>query len=201
MNLKKISGIIITFAFLSLALILPSAFAEKIPPNLAMKEIVVAAASSSPDPSELNKKKEKKVKGPDVVATKEDLKLSVSDFLKKYPEGKATLKNPYNKNDPKLVEEGRKIYLGYSCNGCHGGTGGGGMCPPLTNDIWVYGDDDDTLFRLIALGTDKLGRPRKRTERVKGPMPPFEELFDNTDELWKIMAFIRAAKELRDKQQ
>jgi len=32
------------------------------------------------------------------------------------------------------------------CNGCHGGTGGGGMGPPLTNQIWVYGSDDDTLF-------------------------------------------------------
>ena len=42
------------------------------------------------------------------------------------------------------------------CNGCHGGGGGGGMCPPLTNDTWVYGRDDDTLFRLITLGTDDL---------------------------------------------
>ena len=25
----------------------------------------------------------------------------------------------------------------------------------LTNPIWIYGDDDDTLFRQIALGTGK----------------------------------------------
>jgi mono/diheme cytochrome c family protein len=36
------------------------------------------------------------------------------------------------------------------CNGCHGGGGGGGMAVPLTNPVWIYGDDDDTLFRLIA---------------------------------------------------
>ena len=30
------------------------------------------------------------------------------------------------------------------------------MCPPLTNDVWIYGRDDDTLFRLITLGTDGL---------------------------------------------
>ena len=30
------------------------------------------------------------------------------------------------------------------------------MCPPLTNDTWVYGGDDDTLFRLITLGSDEL---------------------------------------------
>jgi hypothetical protein len=29
------------------------------------------------------------------------------------------------------------------------------MCPPLTNDTWVYGADDDTLFRLIALGSEQ----------------------------------------------
>jgi hypothetical protein len=26
----------------------------------------------------------------------------------------------------------------------------------LTNDTWVYGSGDDTLYRLIALGTDEL---------------------------------------------
>ena len=30
------------------------------------------------------------------------------------------------------------------------------MCLPLINDIWVYGGDDDTLFRLVALGSDEL---------------------------------------------
>ena len=29
----------------------------------------------------------------------------------------------------------------------------GGMAAPLTNPIWIYGSDDDTLFRLIVLGT------------------------------------------------
>ena len=47
-------------------------------------------------------------------------------------------------------------YMAAGCNGCHGGGGGGGMAAPLTNPIWIYGDDDDTLFRLIALGTGKL---------------------------------------------
>jgi len=61
------------------------------------------------------------------------------------------------------------------CNGCHGGTGGGGMGPPLTNPVWVYGSDDDTLFRLISLGSDELkkqGYTRKGSENVVGPMPP-----------------------------
>ncbi len=66
---------------------------------------------------------------------------------------KGTLKNPYKPTDADVAAEGKEIYMAAGCNGCHGGTGGGGMGPPLTNPIWIYGNDDDTLFRLIALGT------------------------------------------------
>ena len=59
------------------------------------------------------------------------------------------------------------------------------MAAPLTNPVWIYGDDDDTLFRLIALGTGKLspgdafgklGYRRKGSEAVVGPMSPFGEI-------------------------
>ena len=85
--------------------------------------------------------------------------------------------------------------LSYACSGCHGGGGGGGMCPPLTNDTWVYGGDDDTLFRLVALGTDALqqqGYMRKGRENVVGPMPPFGAIIKSADDLWKILAFMRS---------
>jgi mono/diheme cytochrome c family protein len=42
--------------------------------------------------------------------------------------------------------------MSLDCNSCHGGGGGGGMAAPLTNPVWIYGDDDDTLFRLIEVG-------------------------------------------------
>jgi mono/diheme cytochrome c family protein len=106
---------------------------------------------------------------------------------------KGSLKNPYTDN-PEAIAEGKKLYFGKSCNGCHGGGGGGGMCPPLTNTVWVYGDDDDTLFRLITLGTDELkkqGYSRKGTEGVVGPMPPFGELIDKDQDVFKIIAWIR----------
>ncbi|MDX2289166.1 MAG: cytochrome c [Hyphomicrobiaceae bacterium] len=106
---------------------------------------------------------------------------------------KGTLKNPFTDN-PEAIAEGKKIYFNYSCNGCHGGGGGGGMCPPLTNEVWIYGSDDDTMFRLIAMGTkdlQALGYTRKRTESVKGPMPGYLEIIDTEEELWKIIAFIR----------
>ena len=82
------------------------------------------------------------------------------DLVKATPKG--GLVNPYRDQltDPaKLAaigDEGHKKYLSFGCNGCHGGGGGGGMCPPLTNETWVYGPDDDTLFRLISLGSDGL---------------------------------------------
>ena len=56
---------------------------------------------------------------------------------------------------------------------------------PLTNPVWIYGDDDDTLFRLITLGTGKLspddafgklGYRRKGSEAVVGPMPDFGKI-------------------------
>jgi mono/diheme cytochrome c family protein len=81
------------------------------------------------------------------------------------------------------------------CNGCHGGTGGGGMGPPLTNQVWVYGKDDDTLFRLVALGSDELqkqGYSRKGSESVVGPMPPMGGIVKSDDDLWKIIAWIRS---------
>lgn len=107
---------------------------------------------------------------------------------------KGTLKNPYT-DDPEAIKEGHKIYMGLSCNGCHGGGGGGGMCPPLTNETWVYGGDDDTLFRLIVLGSQELqkaGYSRKGQEGVVGPMPPYRDLIDDEAKLWKAIAWLRS---------
>lgn len=109
---------------------------------------------------------------------------------------KGTLKNPYSYTtmNPDLVEAGKRKYMSVSCNGCHGGNGGGGMCPPLSNETWVYGADDDTLFRLIALGSDELmkqGYTRKGRENVVGPMPAHGKLLKTEDDLWRIIYFIR----------
>jgi mono/diheme cytochrome c family protein len=117
---------------------------------------------------------------------------SPEEVVKDAPKG--TLANPYT-DDPEKIKEGRQLFLSYSCNGCHGGGGGGGICPPLSNDVWVYGSDDDTLFRLVTLGSDKLqaaGYYRIGMENVVAPMPPFGPLIKSDDELWKILAFVRS---------
>ena len=113
---------------------------------------------------------------------------------------KGQLKSPYP-DFASVAEEGHRKYMAAGCNGCHGGGGGGGMAPPLTNPIWIYGDDDDTLFRLIALGTGKLspgdafgklGYRRKGSEAVVGPMPHFGEVIKTDEDLWKIIAWMRS---------
>ena len=109
------------------------------------------------------------------------------------PQGK--LKNPYSDSDAAVVQAGGQLYMQYACSGCHGGTGGGGMCPPLTNDVWVYGGDDDTLFRLVAYGSATLqsnGYSRKAEENVVGAMPPMGQIVKTDDDLWRILAFVRA---------
>jgi hypothetical protein len=68
------------------------------------------------------------------------------------------------------------------------------MCPPLSNETWVYGADDDTLFRLVALGSDELmkqGYTRKGRENVVGPMPAHGKLVKTEDDMWRIIYFIR----------
>jgi mono/diheme cytochrome c family protein len=120
-------------------------------------------------------------------------KISLLDLIKITPKGK--LKNPYSDSQADVVEQGRQLLLSYGCSGCHGGGGGGGMCPPLINDVWVYGGDDDTLFRLVTLGSDelqKLGYTRIGRENVVGPMVPFGVIIKNSDDLWKIITFVRS---------
>jgi len=115
------------------------------------------------------------------------------DLIKAIPQG--GLHNPYNSQIEAIADEGHKKFLSFSCNGCHGGGGGGGMCPPLTNDIWVYQGDDDTLFRLVSLGSDSLqkaGYTRVKHEMVVGPMPPFGSIIKTSDDLWKVIAWIRS---------
>jgi mono/diheme cytochrome c family protein len=109
-----------------------------------------------------------------------------------------SLVNPYATrqaaHDPSLAAEGHRLYSSFGCPGCHGGGGGGGMCPPLTSGVWIYGDADDTLFRLVALGTvdlQKQGFSRRGLQHIVAPMPPYGSIITNADDLWKIIAWIK----------
>ena len=61
--------------------------------------------------------------------------------------------------------------------------------------VWFWGSDDDTLFRLVTLGTaglQKEGYQRLGEGTVKGPMPAMGKLIQTSDDLWKIIAWIRS---------
>jgi hypothetical protein len=65
----------------------------------------------------------------------------------------------------------------------------------VTNGVWIYGGDDDTLFRLVTLGSggmQKQGYTRQGLENVVAPMPSFGTVIKNADDLWKLLAFIRS---------
>lgn len=86
-------------------------------------------------------------------------------------------KNPYM-GDPQAMAEGQEIYIRV-CAHCHGGNGEGGMGPDLTDDYWRFGGTDKVLYKTITLG-------RKETK-----MPGFWNSL-KSDEIWKIIAFIRS---------
>jgi mono/diheme cytochrome c family protein len=107
---------------------------------------------------------------------------------------KGQLKNPLSIT-PEIIAEGKALYQAKTCGACHGGNGSGIHCPSLVNDAWIYGEDDDTLFRLVALGSEEMlsgGYSRGDKEKHAGPMPAFGEMISNEQELWKIIAYIRS---------
>jgi mono/diheme cytochrome c family protein len=119
-------------------------------------------------------------------------KISPANLVKETPKGK--LHNPYEDTDKKIVAEGQTLFRSYPCSGCHGGNAGGGMCPPLTSAEWIYGGDDDTLFRLVTLGSVQLQKEgyTRGFGAVVGPMPPMGPLFTSSDDLWRIITFVRS---------
>ena len=90
-----------------------------------------------------------------------------------------------------MEEELVKQFRLPGCNECHGG----GFCPALSQGVWFWGNTDDVLFRLIALGSVKLQKQafaRYQFGTVAAPMPPMAVSIKSSDQLWKIIAFIRS---------
>lgn len=115
------------------------------------------------------------------------------DVVTKAPKG--SLKNPYDPANTTVVAEGHQQFLNHGCNGCHGGNGGGGICPPLNNGVWIYGPSDDTLFRLVSLGSLKL--QQAGYARISAETPALMPQQGGTTltkagDLWKIITWIKS---------
>jgi hypothetical protein len=159
----------------------------------AADEAAPAAAPAAPAAGDAAAPAAAPAAGDAGACCKADDTMPPLDLIKATPKG--GLHNPYKDKIAEIADPGHKKYMSAGCNGCHGGGGGGGMCPPLTNDTWVYGPDDDTLFRLIAEGSDGLkanGYHRVKQEVVVGPMPPFGGIIKTSDDLWKIITWFRS---------
>jgi mono/diheme cytochrome c family protein len=122
------------------------------------------------------------------------------ELVKQVPPG--GLHNPYDWKKLKEEHADNPDYLVKQfrlpgCNECHGGTGGGGFCPALTQGVWFWGNTDDVLFRLVSEGSaeiQKQGFERYQYGTVKAPMPPMGHTIKTADHLWRIIAFIRSVQ-------
>ncbi len=115
------------------------------------------------------------------------------DVVKKAAKG--TLKDPYDPANATVAAEGHQQFLNHGCNACHGGNGGGGMCPPLNNGVWIYGPSDDTLFRLVTLGSKNLqaaGYSRVNQETPALMPQQGGTTIMKAGDLWKIITWIKS---------
>lgn len=85
--------------------------------------------------------------------------------------------NPH-KGKPEAAKQGGELYRGY-CGGCHGGTGHGGKCPDLTDDMWIHGGKDDEIFHTISKGA-----PGTEMRNFEVGLKP--------DEVWMLVTYIRS---------
>ena len=75
------------------------------------------------------------------------------------------------------VSEGQRLYRWYNCNGCHS-NGGGGMGPPLMDDMWIYGSAPANIVATILQGRPN-GMPSFR-----GKIPDYQAM--------QIAAYVRS---------
>jgi cytochrome c oxidase cbb3-type subunit 3 len=86
------------------------------------------------------------------------------------------VRNPHA-GDPASISQGRQLFVGFNCAGCHSSYAGGGMGPSLRDSSWIYGSSDAQVFSTIAEGRP-FGMPA-----WGGRIPD--------DLIWKIVAYIR----------
>jgi mono/diheme cytochrome c family protein len=96
--------------------------------------------------------------------------------------GEATKLNPYT-GQVDAIQEGKALYDRYGCADCHRterGARGGGQGLAVLDDEWVFGSDDETLFKLI----------RGELPAQTMPATPGKDLPE--EEIWKMLAYIRS---------
>ncbi len=92
------------------------------------------------------------------------------------PEGGPAVPNPYEES-AYAVSEGKRLFAQYNCVGCHA-NGGGGIGPPLMDNVWIYGGEPGNIFATVMEGRPN-GMPSFRAR-----IPEFQA--------WEIVAYVRS---------
>ncbi|HML27955.1 MAG TPA: c-type cytochrome [Hyphomicrobium sp.] len=79
--------------------------------------------------------------------------------------------------DPEQIAAGKQLFTAMNCVGCHF-NGGGGMGPPLMDNVWIYGDSIENIAASI-----REGRPNG--------MPSFRG-FVPDEQIWQLAAYVRS---------
>ena len=85
--------------------------------------------------------------------------------------------NTYEELSGVDVNEGKRLYKWFNCNGCHA-NGGGDVGPALMDDKWIYGSEPANIFHTIMEG------------RPNG-MPSFRDKIP-AQQAWQIVAYVRS---------
>jgi cytochrome c oxidase cbb3-type subunit 3 len=80
-------------------------------------------------------------------------------------------------NDPGQIAAGKQLFQAMNCVGCHF-NGGGGMGPPLMDNVWIYGGSMENIASSIAEG------------RPNG-MPTFRGFIPD-EQIWQLAAYVRS---------
>jgi cytochrome c oxidase cbb3-type subunit 3 len=87
-------------------------------------------------------------------------------------------------HDQQALAEGRKLFMRYNCDGCHGGHAGGGMGPSLRDQDWIYGDSDAQVFDSISQG------------RANG-MPAWGTKLPQ-EQIWQLVAYVKSMRSAQE---
>ena len=75
------------------------------------------------------------------------------------------------------MNEGKRLFSAYNCNGCHA-NGGGGIGPALMDHRWIYGNRPEQIFATIVQG------------RPNG-MPSFGGKIPE-QQVWQLVAYVQS---------
>ncbi|QFU17500.1 c-type cytochrome [Microvirga thermotolerans] len=82
------------------------------------------------------------------------------------------------------LNQGKRLYAWFNCNGCHA-NGGGSSGPPLMDDRWIYGSSLENIVQTI-----REGRPNG--------MPSFRGKIPD-DQIWELAVYVRSMSGLEPK--